>query len=101
MEYSNDIRAQKVQEMLSVQFLSKYPEIIEFNVYFFLSNTRGGYNVDIFMGIDYYDFHEYNNDRAREHRFIKKDVSNFLKYILGEKEFINTITFNPIKSEEL
>jgi hypothetical protein len=100
MEYSNDIRAQKVREMLSRQFLVKYPEIIDFSIYFSLSSLRGGYNVDVYIGVDYYEFHEDNTDKRRKRRFIKKDVYNFLQYILGEKEFINTINFNPIKSED-
>ncbi len=99
MEYSNNIRAQKVKDMLSGQFLEKYPEIIDFSVYFSLSSMRGGYNVDVFIGVDYYEFHEDNTDKRRKRRFIKKDVYNFLQYILGEKEFINTINFDPIKLE--
>ena len=99
MEYTNDIRAQKVKDVLSGQFLEKYPEIIDFSVYVSLSIMRGGYNVNVYMDVDYYDFHEDNTDNRRKYRLIKKDVYNLLNYILGEKEFIDYINFHPIKTE--
>jgi hypothetical protein len=99
LDYTNDIRTQKVKDILSGQFLEKYPEIIDFSVYFSLSSMRGGYNVNVFMNVDYYDFYEDNTDNRRKYRLIKKDIYNLLNYILGEKEFVNAIDFNPIKQE--